>query len=74
MVSRMGLGKLPDNLNLRHLIGLGLLAGIGFTMATFIADLVLPASRLEQAKIAILGTTLVAGMLGYGMLRRASSH
>ncbi|MEJ2589785.1 MAG: Na+/H+ antiporter NhaA [Candidatus Thiodiazotropha sp.] len=74
LASRMGLGKLPDNLNLRHLIGLGLLAGIGFTMATFIADLALPAARLELAKIAILSATLVAGLLGYGILRWASSR
>lgn len=74
LASRMGVGRLPDNLNLWHLIGLGLLAGIGFTMSTFIADLALPEARLELAKIAILCATLLAGMLGYGMLRWASTR
>ena len=69
VAKRLGFGCLPEGVSYRHLIGLGMLAGIGFTMSTFIADLALPEHRLELAKIAILCASALAGMLGYLMLR-----
>ena len=36
---KMGLGNLPTGCNFKHIVGVGFLAGIGFTMSIFIADL-----------------------------------
>ena len=42
---------------------MGMTAGIGFTVALFIAELAFPSGpRLDEAKTAILAASLVAGM------------
>jgi Na+:H+ antiporter, NhaA family len=74
LAKRSGFGHLPEGVGYRHLIGLGMLAGIGFTMSTFIAALALPEHRLELAKIAILCTSALAGVMGYLMLRLSVRH
>jgi Na+:H+ antiporter, NhaA family len=60
----------PAGMDLRAMIGLGLLCGIGFTMSLFIAALAyhepLP---YEQAVLGVLGGSLVAAILGYLWLR-----
>src|SRR6266540_294963 len=43
--------------------------GIGFTVSLFIADLSLDGPRLEEAKIGILGASIVASLLGWGTFR-----
>ncbi len=45
------------------ILGGGLLAGIGFTMALFIAGLALPDSLLATAKVGVLGASLAAAVL-----------
>ena len=59
-------GKLPDNVNLLHIVGVGLLAGMGFTMSIFIGSLslVTQPELLNQAKMSIMLATTVAGVLG----------
>ena len=59
-------GKLPDNVNLLHIVGLGLLAGMGFTMSIFIGSLslVTQPELLNQAKMSIMLATTIAGVLG----------
>ena len=47
----------------------GFLAGIGFTMALFIAGLALEGDVLETAKVGILAGSLLAGVIGFVMLR-----
>ena len=50
----------------------GWLAGIGFTMSIFIANLAFEqADRLAIAKVGILAASLVAGIGGWLILRRA---
>ncbi len=70
---RSGLAHLPAGVRWRHLIGGGLLSGIGFTMSIFIASLAFGAQRdlLEAAKLGILIGSVVAGVLGFVYLRRA---
>jgi Na+:H+ antiporter, NhaA family len=71
---RLGLGTLPQDMTNRHLWGLGALAGIGFTVALFVTDLAygsVPSIGVDPAKIAILAASLVAGLLGAGLLARA---
>jgi Na+:H+ antiporter, NhaA family len=53
-------------------VGIGLLAGIGFTMSLFIANLAFGLSpELDQAKIGVLAASVVAALLGLGFLARA---
>jgi len=61
---------LPEDLKWKQVLGVGLLAGIGFTMSIFITLLAFDSSELiTQSKIAILLASLVAGTLGYLWLR-----
>lgn len=67
---RLGIGSLPEGVTVRHVIGVAMLGGMGFTMSIFIADLSFSSSELlDGAKIAILGTSALAGALGYLWLR-----
>jgi NhaA family Na+:H+ antiporter len=70
---RLGLATLPFRATWQHLLGVALLCGIGFTMSLFIALLAFPDApqTLEQAKIGILGGSLMAGLAGYVLLRFA---
>jgi NhaA family Na+:H+ antiporter len=76
MAVRLGLGSLPRGVGWRHLAGVGLLAGIGFTVSLFITGLAFEDLELvSEAKIGILGASVVAGAAGYGFLRRLTgSH
>ncbi len=63
--------KLPKNAGWRHMAGVGLLAGIGFTMSIFITLLAFDdAEAIMGAKLAILLSSLAAGGLGYVLLSR----
>lgn len=66
---RFSLAELPSALSMRHLVGAGFLAGIGFTMSLFIANLAFPGSAyLNNAKIGVLLASLVSGLLGTAVL------
>jgi NhaA family Na+:H+ antiporter len=65
---KAGLARLPDGVSWGVLTGGGLLAGIGFTMALFIAGLALDDLGLDYAKVGILGASLLAGVGGMGLL------
>ena len=63
-------GKLPVGITYRHLVGLGIVAGIGFTMALFIAQLAFDnAELLTAAKLGILAASGGAAVLGLTMGR-----
>jgi len=71
---RSGLGRLSDDVGWGDLAGMGMTAGIGFTVALFIAELAFPdGPRLDEAKMAILAGSLVAGVAGYVTLRMSPS-
>jgi NhaA family Na+:H+ antiporter len=61
---KLGLARLPAGVGWPALAGGGCLAGIGFTMALFIAGLALEGELLDAAKIGILGGSLVSVLLG----------
>lgn len=66
---KLKLSTLPENATWRHILGIGLLAGIGFTMSIFIALLSFEsANHIAEAKLAILVTSLIAGIVGYLIL------
>jgi NhaA family Na+:H+ antiporter len=66
-----GLCRLPDDVRWTQLLGVGFLAGIGFTMSIFIANLAFPAQPelVNASKMAILVASLVSAMLGYVSLQ-----
>lgn len=67
--SKLGIGQLPANSNFSHMIGLGLLAGIGFTMSIFISILSFDnILYIQEAKLSVLITSVTAGFLGYIIL------
>jgi Na+:H+ antiporter, NhaA family len=62
---RLGVACLPRGLTARHVLVLGVVAGIGFTMALFIAQLAFAdPAMLGAAKIGVLGGSAVAAALG----------
>jgi Na+:H+ antiporter, NhaA family len=70
---RSGLSELPEGIGWRHVYGVGWLAGIGFTMSLFISDLAFSdGSLIEDAKIGIECASLIAGVVGWTILRGAS--
>jgi NhaA family Na+:H+ antiporter len=68
---RLGVGTLPEGMNLRHLVGVGLVGGIGFTMSIFIAELGFAGQpeNLLMAKTGVLFASVMAGVAGYLWLR-----
>ena len=64
---KMGWADLPIGLNMKHIFGVGLLGGIGFTMSIFIADLGFAgmAEDLLMAKTGILLASAIAGFCGF---------
>jgi Na+:H+ antiporter, NhaA family len=68
---RAGLADLPQGVTWRHMAGVGVLAGIGFTMSLFIAALAFAQPEvLAMAKLSILAASLIAGCVGLLLLRR----
>ena len=68
--TRLKISTLPEGSSWKHIIGVGLLAGIGFTMSIFVAMLSFSdALHISESKLSILLTSLLAGILGYLFLR-----
>ena len=66
--SRLRFGRLPDGVRFRQICGLGTVAGIGFTVSLFVAELSFAGARLEEAKIGILTASVVAAAIGAATL------
>lgn len=67
---RLGLATLPDGVRWRHLAPIGVLAGIGFTVALFVSGLAFDRPEFEaEAKSGIFAASVVAGIAGYAWLR-----
>ena len=69
---QLGIARLPHGINWSHLYGVALLCGVGFTMSLFIGSLAFEetgANLLLDERLGILPGSLVAGLLGYVVLR-----
>ncbi len=68
---RAGVAPMPGGASAAKLLGVATVAGIGFTVAIFIAALAYPGAPdlLDQAKVGILAGSLVAGIGGAVLLR-----
>ncbi len=73
---RAGWGRLPTGTTWPMLLGLGCVAGVGFTVSLFIAGLSFPGQALlaADAKVGILVGSLVAAACGVGLLLAATSR
>jgi NhaA family Na+:H+ antiporter len=71
LATRAGWTRLPEGVTWRMLTAAGVLSGIGFTMALFIASLGLPADQLVHGKTGVLIGSAVAAGLGAWLLARA---
>ncbi|WP_203227720.1 Na+/H+ antiporter NhaA [Paenimyroides viscosum] len=72
--TRLGIASLPEGSTWMHIIGVGMLAGIGFTMSIFISILSFKEPLfVSEAKISVLLTSIIAGTIGYLVLKANSN-
>ena len=68
---RTGVSKLPLGVQWGHIAGVSVLGGVGFTMAIFVTNLSFSDPQTAAvAKTAILAASIVAGAIGFMLLRR----
>lgn len=78
LACKLGLAKRPANASWPEVWGVSILCGIGFTMSLFIGELAFPGANetaqllRDEAKIGILGGSIVSALLGFGILRMTS--
>ncbi|MCB0840805.1 MAG: Na+/H+ antiporter NhaA [Bacteroidetes bacterium] len=68
---KLNLAELPENLNFQHIIGVAILAGVGFTMSIFIANLAFESNPAfsGSAKVGVLLGSSIAAIFGALILR-----
>jgi Na+:H+ antiporter, NhaA family len=75
---RTRLSRLPSEVGRAHILGGGMLAGIGFTVSLFIAGLAFEGTQLDEAKLGILAASIVSAALGtvvlLGLSRRSRAQ
>ena len=67
---KIGVASLPEGLNWRHVTGIGLIAGIGFTVSIFITELAFAGNQqlIDAAKISIFIASALSALLGLAFL------
>ena len=71
VVMKLSLAKLDPLINLKQIWGVSLLAGIGFTMSIFIAELAFTQeSMINEAKLAIFVASILSAVLGAVVLHK----
>ena len=65
---KAGLARLPDGISWGVILAAGFLAGIGFTMALFIAGLAMSDTLLDTAKIGVLAGSALGATIGIALL------
>jgi Na+:H+ antiporter, NhaA family len=72
LATRLGVSVLPPGVRWAHVVGIGALAGIGFTVALFITELAYATPEVtDAAKIGVLVGSAVAALVGVATLLRA---
>jgi len=71
---KLKIASLPQGMNYKNLLGVALLASIGFTMSLFITQLAFDHEQYQmQAKIGIFVASIIGGILGYIVLNKNPS-
>ena len=70
---RLGIAPRPEGANWMQVWGVTVLCGVGFTMSLFIGALAFDAypALYEQAKLGVLGGSMLSALLGFALLRFA---
>ncbi len=68
---KLGIAKLPERAHWRQMVGIGLLAGIGFTVSIFVTELAFGGSpqQIDAAKFGIFAASAISALLGLAFLR-----
>ncbi|MBL0104298.1 MAG: Na+/H+ antiporter NhaA [Bacteroidetes bacterium] len=70
LLIKFKVSRMPEGLTRKHIIGLGFLGGIGFTMSVFISLLAFAEpSYVISAKLSILIASLISGVIGFIILK-----
>ncbi len=71
LATKLKITELPEGVGFKQLLGVGFLAGVGFTMSIFIAGIAFADNQvvLDSAKIGILLGSFVSGFIGFVILR-----
>lgn len=68
---RSGIASLPEGVRWPHVVGLATVAGVGFTVSLFIADLALEGETLSDAKVGVFAGSVLAAAAGLVLLSRS---
>lgn len=75
LMVRFGFASLPSRSNWNHIIGVGMLAGIGFTVSIFVTELAFAEEQFVSiAKISIFIASVASAGIGYFALRFLGRH
>jgi Na+/H+ antiporter NhaA len=66
---RLRVGALPSDVTRRGVLGVAALAGIGFTVSIFVANLAFEGELLDLAKLGVLGASVMSAVVGLALLR-----
>jgi Na+:H+ antiporter, NhaA family len=64
LIVRIGAGSLPDGTSWHSLVPAAIVAGVGFTVSLFVAELAFVGLVADQAKLGVLVASIVAGLIG----------
>jgi len=69
---KLKVAKLPDDMNKTHIIGIGFLGAIGFTMSLFVSELAFTdVNFISQAKIGVISASVLASFAGFYIMKHA---
>lgn len=68
---KLKLTELPSGVEMKHIIGIAAIAGVGFTMSIFIGNLAFSdnVAFINSAKVGIVVGSVISGIVGYIILR-----
>ena len=68
---KLKLATLPNGIKFRQIIGVAILAGVGFTMSIFVANLAFTGNSvfIDSSKVGIIIGSVVSGIVGYIILK-----
>ena len=70
LVTRLTHAEINDDITWSQLVGVAVLAGIGFTVSLLVAELSFTGAQAEAAKAGVLAASVIAALAGAGILRR----
>ena len=72
LAARLGIARLPEGASWGMVVAIAVVAGIGFTVSLFVAELAFESGPLQDsAKVGVLAASVVAALIGGIGLRRA---